>query len=84
MIKIEFNKPQRGIYQSLDTVEAKARYFYPLGVELHFIRSFMIPDIKSITFGCPSELVPSREHILTQIGITEQEDKLFQEQYKNV
>jgi len=83
MIKIEFNKAQRGIYQS-ETPEVKDWYFKPLSVELRIIKAFMVSDIKSITFGCPSELVPSREEILTQLGITEQEDKLFQEQYKNV
>jgi len=40
--------------------------------------------VKSVSFGCPSELVPSRSEILKQLGITEEEDELFQQQYKNV
>jgi len=44
----------------------------------------VLSRIKSVSFGCPSELVPSRAEILTQLGITEQEDELLQQQYKNV
>ncbi|MES2593133.1 MAG: hypothetical protein V4608_14720 [Bacteroidota bacterium] len=42
-------------------------------------------QIKGVTNYIPTQdPMLDRSHILTQLGITEQEDKLFQEQYKNV
>jgi len=79
MIKIEFKEahgmiPCTDIYQF---VKVKTIYF-PM------MTPFYANNVESVSFGCPSELVPSRSEILTQLGITEQEDELFQQQYKNV
>jgi len=78
MIKIEFKEAVK-LMSSIDSriLNVKILFNYPYGYRLR-------SKIKSVTFGCPSELVPSRSEVLTQLGITEQEDKLFQEQYKNV
>lgn len=42
---------------------------------------FFTSKIKSVTFGCPSELVPSRESVLKQLGITKVQDDAFQAKY---
>lgn len=79
MIKIEFK-------------EAQTMMLYPKTVKFEFTRDIELYRIfsdqniiKSITAYIPTQdPMLDREHILTQLGITEQEDKLFQEQYKNV
>jgi len=38
-------------------------------------KKFFTSKIKSVTFGCPSELVPDRSEILKQLGISQQEDE---------
>jgi len=83
MIKIEFKEAY--IYNT-EGEESKIGFFTEevLIKAIHYIRGFRT-DIQSITPYIPTQdPMLDREHILTQLGITEQEDKLFQEQYKNV
>ena len=38
-------------------------------------------DSPIVSFGCPSELVPSREEVLQQLGISKEQDEEMQLKY---
>lgn len=78
MIKIEFKEAQQLVSYLTDEFVNVKDMFPPVGYAPKSI------SISKITFGCPSELVPDRSEILKQLGISPQEDELFQGQYKNV
>lgn len=76
MIKIEFKETQPIVGSCGDAIANFMIY------ELKYLPKSI--SIKSLTFGCVSELVTDRSEILKQLGISQQEDEIFQEQYKNV
>jgi len=78
MIKIEFKEAQTGI----DNVKCLF-YDHKKGSVGDWYRD----DhnlIDSVTFGCPSQLVPSRTEVLKQLGITKEQDDYIQLKYSNL
>jgi len=82
MIKIEFKEAMPTILEG--DISNQTFDLFLDRIVSYSGKKFFTSKIKSVTFGCPSELVPDRSEILKQLGISQQEDELFQEQYKNV
>jgi len=76
MIKIEFKKAQQLISYLTDEVVGVKTMFPCVGYAPKSI------NIESVTFGCPSELVPSRDEVLQQLGIPKEQDEEMQQKYK--
>lgn len=83
MIKIEFNKPLRGHFLN-ELPDVKTWFFEPKSASLRIVRGLMMNDVKHISFGCVSELVQTREQVLSQLGISKEQDEEFQLKYKNI
>ena len=75
MIKIEFKEATRMAVKEYHPV-CTVKSIYKLNEYLS--KSYMILTIKSVSFGCASELVPSRSEVLTQLGITKEQDEANQ------
>lgn len=78
MIKIEF-KHAKPANERITNTTCLVKDFY---TDCLFPCSTVIKDILNITFGCPSELVPSRDEVLQQLGISKEQDEEMQQKYK--
>lgn len=76
MIKVVFKNTVKVMADiDLGILDVKYLFHVPQGDRF-------MSQIKSITFGCPSELVPSREEVLTQLGITKEQDEANQKEWQ--
>ena len=79
MIKIEFKEAQR-LLTNDNYPNCIGKSIYK--DDKYITTLFRFIPIKKITFGCPSELVPSREEVIAQLGITKEQDEEMQQKYK--
>lgn len=76
MVMIELEKPCISSLRS--KIKAK---FYIFDKKIRNVNNKYNP-IVNITFGCPSELLPSRAEVLQQLGISKEQDEEMQLKYK--
>jgi len=80
MIKIEFKEAQRHILDGNGIIStySKDMYFEYPNIKTRLIRKWFDDSINSVSFGCASELVPSRSEVLNQLGISKEQDDSMQ------
>lgn len=85
MIKIEFKEAQDSIIELggiIFVIMIKQIFFDKPNNKTRNLPGFGCPDIGNVTLGSVSELVPSREEVLQQLGISKEQDEQMQLKYK--